>query len=153
MHSIIQTRYQEQSQSAAEFVISRPTVDITELYRVAAALLYRGFCLTDVFGFSDYITSLVNKHKMGDIIYQDCREAFDTEPSRRTIYKVSRNVGRPLVLLTNQIGSIREGISGKSIVRGEERMWAGQGLVLEWDNAQSNVIFSSNKTGYVGWGR
>ena len=49
---------------------------------MTAAFVREGFCLTNVFEFSEYIRALLDKYVIEDIIYHDFREAFDSVPQR-----------------------------------------------------------------------
>lgn len=49
---------------------------------MTAALMQEGFCLTNVFEFSEYIGALLDKYVIEDIIYHYFREAFDSVPQR-----------------------------------------------------------------------
>lgn len=80
---MIHNRRQNQSKSAAELMPSKLRADITRTFWVTAAFMQGGFCLTNVFEFSEYIGALLDKYVIEDIIYHDFREAFDSVPQRK----------------------------------------------------------------------
>lgn len=55
---------------------------ITKTAWVTAAFIQEGFCLTNVFDFSEHIGALLGKCGIEDIIHHDCREAWDSVPQR-----------------------------------------------------------------------
>lgn len=61
---------------------SKPGAGITKASWVTAAFIQEGFCLTNVFDFSEYISALLEKCVIEDIIHHGCREAFDSVPQR-----------------------------------------------------------------------